>query len=175
MYDDYMNIWNELKHLFETDDGSLPDIFISNLTDQELIAAYEWLSTQCDASDQTTVWSKEKNQDILLNEIRFPARAFCDGQIESFHHWLKGLSINGVTLPELSICLFPNELVIDYRMGAEWNEENVLTLFALLRRLQQIAPQARISQADEGGYKHPNIEFTQALEAYSLSIRNFHL
>jgi hypothetical protein len=167
MYDDCMNIWTEVKHLFEENDGSLPDIFISNLTDQELIAAYEWLSSQCEASDQTTVWSKEKNQDISLSEIPFPARAFCEGQIESFHHPLLGLSMNGVTLPQLCICLFPNELVIDYCMGADWNEEKVLALFTLLKHLQQIAPKAQISQADEGGYKNPNIEFTRTFEAYS--------
>jgi hypothetical protein len=175
MYDGCMNIWTEVKHLFEENDGSLPDIFISNLTDQELIAAYEWLSNQCEASDQTAVWSKEKNQDIFLSEIPFPARAFCDGQIESFHHPLKGFSINGVTLPVICICLFPNELVIDYRMGSEWNEKKVLALFALLKNLRQIAPQAHIFQADEGGYKHPNIEFTQTFEAYSSDTSNFHL
>ena len=161
-----MSPWHEVRHLFERDDGSLPDIFFENLSPEQLVAAYEWLSSQCEVPHHATVWSTEQQQDVPLCEVPFPARAFCQGRIESFRHSLEGLSVGGVALPTLSVCLLLTELSLDYRMGSEWNERKVIALFELLRHLRQIAPQARIVQADEGGYKTPNIEFSRALEAY---------
>ena len=161
-----MNIWNEVKHLFEKDDGSLPDIFISNLTNQELIAIYEWLMSQCEAPQKTTVWSIEKECDVFLHEVPSPASSLCEGRIEYIKHPLEGLSINGILLPLLCIWVFSNEIIIDYRMGNEWSDKKVLALFDLLRCIQQIAPIAPITQADEGDYECKNTEFSQAFKAY---------
>jgi hypothetical protein len=165
-----MSPWQKVKHLFELNDGSLPDIFVENLSSEELVAVYEWLSNLAEIPRRTTVWSTENQQDIPICEVPFPARAFREGRIASFRHLLVGLSVDGVVLPTLSVCLVSNELSLDYRMGSEWNEQKVAALFELLRNLLRLAPQARIVQADEGSFKAPNVAFSLAFEAF---VKNF--
>lgn len=162
-----MHPWPRVKHLFERDDGSLPDIFVENLLPDEIVVVYEWILGQCTIAGHPTLWSLETEQDIPIREVRYPARAYVQRKVESFRHCLAGLFVGKVELPMLSICVESEGISFDYRMGSEWGESEVLALFELLRQLCQLAPHARILQADEGGYSHPNIEFSKALQAYA--------
>lgn len=162
-----MNPWPRVKHLFERDDGSLPDIFVENLSPNETVVVYEWLLSQCTVAGDPTLWSLETKQDVPIREVPYPARAFVQRKVESFRHCLAGLFVGEVELPTLSICLESEGVSFDYRMGSEWDDRKVVALFELLRQLHQLVPNARILQADEGGYLHPNIEFSEALKAYA--------
>lgn len=168
-FDKTMSFWSSVRHLFEQDDGSLPDIFVEALSPDQVIAAYEWLRTRGKPQDDATVWSNEKQADVLIRDVPFPARALCDGRIDGFRHQLIGLSINGVKLPPLTVLVSPNELSFDYRMGAEWDERKLLALFELLRTIRSFAPEARILQAEEGSYDNPSSEFSKAFELYAAS------
>ena len=137
----FINLWLQVRHLFEQDDGSLPDIFIVNISHEQKMVIYEWLIEQCSVSKRDA---------------------------DNFRHRLIGLNYVGVELPEMTVCLAADELSLDYRMGVEWGEKAVTALFELLRQVYQISPQAIIFQADEGKSINPNVEFSQALEVYCL-------
>lgn len=162
-----MNPWPRVKHLFERDDGSLPDIFVENLSPDEIVVVYEWLLSQCTIAGDPTLWSLEAEQDVPIREVPYPARAFVQRKVASFRHCLASLVVGKVELPTLSVCVEPEGVSFDYRMGSEWGEREVLALFELLRQLCQLVPNARILQADEGGYSRPNVEFSEALQAYA--------
>ena len=121
---------------------------------------------QCEISGDPTLWSVEKQQDIPIREVPDVGRAFIQGRVESFRHGLARLSVRGIPLPALTVCLDSDGLSFDYRPGPEWNEQTVEALSDMLRQVLQLAPQAQIKQADEGEYSHPNVEFTEAFEAY---------
>ena len=161
-----MNLWHHVKHLFEKDDGSLPDIYVENLSSEETVAVYEWLMGQCEIAHNPKLWSVEEQLDVPIREVVNPARAFAEGRVETFRHCLAGLRSYGVALPELSVSVEADGLSFDYRMGKHWTERTVLALFELLRQVQRLAPQARIFQADEGGHSCPNVEFSEAFTAY---------
>jgi hypothetical protein len=165
-----MNLWPRVKRLFETDDGSLPDIYVENLSSDEVVAVYEWLMTQCEIAHSPTLWSVERQQNLAIRDIPNPARAFVEGRVETIHHCLVGLYSHGVSLPELSVSVEPDGLSFDYRMGNHWTERTVLALFELLRKMQQRVPQARIFQTDEGGYPRPNFDFSEAFTAYGATV-----
>ena len=161
-----MSLWSEIKHLFEVDEGMLPDIYVENLSDEEIVTAYEWVMGQCIIARAPTLWSKEQEREILIKSIRQPAKEFVAGKVESFRHCLEGLKIDGVVLPELSVCVENGGLSFDYRPGAAWNEEAVLALFSFLRSLKTKVPGARIFQADEGCYSSPSPEFGAVFSSF---------
>lgn len=161
-----MNPWPRVKHLFEPDDGSLPDIFVQGLSSEQVVLVYEWVLSQCAIEGEPTLWSLAVGRDLPIREVAYPARAFARGEVESFRHCLAGLVIATVELPTLSISVESAGVSFDYRMGPEWGEPEVLALFEFLRLLRQLVPNAHVFQADEGGYEHPSPEFSQALQAY---------
>jgi hypothetical protein len=161
-----MWLWPKVKHLFEEDDGSLPDIYVEGITSDQTIALYEWLMEQCEIYGNPTLWSIEKQQDIPIREISGVARAFFQGRVESFRHGLVGISIRGVLLPDLTVSVDLDGMSFDYRKGPAWDEQKVTALFDLLHQIRERVPQANVKQADEGCYLNPNEEFAEALKLY---------
>ena len=135
-----MNPWPRVKHLFERDDGSLPDLFVENLSPDQTVVVYEWLLSQCSIAGNPTVWSFETERDVPVRDVPYPARAFVQSKVESFRHCVTGLFVGEVELPALSVSVESEGLSFDYRMGPDWNEQSVVALFALLRKVQQLAP-----------------------------------
>src|SRR5690554_7191617 len=145
-----MNPWPQVKHLFEVDDGMLPDIYVENLANEEIVSIYEWVMSQCAVAHSPTLWSREQQMDIPIQDVQYPARQFIEGKVDTFRHCLAGLKIEGILLPELSVSVEEGGVSFDYRPGEGWNEETVFALFKFLRALKERVPRARIFQADEG-------------------------
>lgn len=158
--------WPILRHLFEVDDGSLPDIFIKDLSSEQIVAVYEWLRVESSGTGDSTLWRIDLQQDVLVRNVPHPARDFVQGRVDSFRHCLAGLRVGDVELPPLTVSVESGGLSMDYRMGPDWNEQTLRALLELLRRVWAMAPHARILRADEGGHACPDLEFTQALRAY---------
>ena len=161
-----MSPWQRVKHLFEYDDGSLPDIFVKNLSAEDIVVVYEWVMSQCTIIGNPTLWSLEAKSNVAIRELPCPARSLVQGKVEGFHHSLEGLCIGEVELPALAIFVDICGITFDYRMGSEWGEREVLALFEFLRRLRKIVPHASIEQAYEGRDSHPNLEFSETLQTY---------
>jgi len=158
-----MRISAGVRQLFERDDGSLPDIHVCNLTSEQIVLIYEWLMSQCSIARDPTLWNIALDQDVPIRETSQPARAFVSGTVASFRHCLANLSIDGVALPELSVCLEDGGLSFDYRMGPEWGDSEVQALLELFTRIMVLAPNAAISRTDEGVDVIASPEFATAL------------
>ena len=164
-----MNPWSEVHHLFETDDGSLPDIYIENVTEQEKENIYNWVMSLTQPSGNPTVWSIKENMDVPLKEIKNPVKEFIQGNIESYRVALEEFNIDGTTIPQLSICVGTDGIEFDYRMGKEWGNNEVKSLFSFLSSIRNMARKAKIFQAYEGEYESPNREFTESFERYYIA------
>lgn len=161
-----INPWQRMKHLFEIEDGSLPDIYVEDLSNDEIVDLYEWLMTQCEIARNPKLWSIEMQKNVPIRDVSRPAKAFVEGKVETFRHCLAELQINGIELPELSVSLEPNGISFDYRTGTEWTEQTAIALLELLRQMLLRAPRSRIFQTGEGAHEQPNIEFSEAFRAY---------
>jgi hypothetical protein len=148
--------WPQLSDLFETDDGSLPDIFVENLSDDQVRTIYHWIRTlgdiYCEHGDPT-LWDREQQSAVLIKSLDDPAQLVIDGRVEPFRHGLTQFSLSGVRLPQLTVAVSPNEIEFDYRMGSEWGPSQVAALFDFLWTIQQMAPPAKISHSHEGESK----------------------
>ena len=161
-----INIWNKLHHLFEKDDGSLPDIFVENITPEEIVTVYSWVLSLTKPYGEPHLWSLEDNRDIKIADIPNPALYYIQGKSEPFRHGLEEFYFNGVKVPQLTIYIGESSIEFDYRMGKEWDEKKLISLFEFLYEIRKIAPKSKIFQGLEGGYETPNNEFSIIIEEY---------
>jgi hypothetical protein len=161
-----MHLWQMVKDLFETDDGSLPDIFIEGLEANQVIRVIEWLAALAGPLPPVTVWSRKDETELEMDKLENAAFEVISGNIDPFRVNVGGLAIHGIRLPEMTVFIDKNEIAFDYRMGPSWNEVTVMALFDLLAGIKGIAPNAAIFQAFEGYYQNPNNSFRTAFELY---------
>jgi len=146
-------LWGRLHFLFDTDDGSLPDAFVENLTGDQVCTIYKWVRLQSDiycSGGEPTYWDRVDQCDVPIRAVEDPAQLVVDGLVEPFRHGLERLIVFGAVLPQLSICAWPNQIHFDYRMGSEWGPPQLSALFEFLWIIQRMAPDAEITHAHEG-------------------------
>ena len=157
--------WNRLRHLFECDDGSLPEIRIAPLSDEEIVEIYEWVLSiaKLESDNRASAWSIKEQRDIPLKQIDRPAKKFVDGELQPFHHLLSDLKIGGLEIPELGIFVGSQQLSFDYRMGAEWGPSEVDALLVFLKAIHAKAKDARMHHHLELVQNNPNNAFANEL------------
>ena len=146
-------LWAQLRPLFENDDGSLPDIFVSGLTSEQVHKIYCWVRAQSGIFSDTispVAWDRVNNCDIEIQTIADPAGDFLAGRLESFRHGLNLFSFSGVEIPQLTVAIRESGIEFDYRMGAGWGQSQVSALFEFLWAIQRMAPNATITHGFEG-------------------------
>ena len=114
-----MNIWNEVHQLFESDDGSLPDVYVYNLAKEELVEIYSWVLSLTTAPPDTYVWGIKNDKGILIDEIQNPALDYVQGKIQSFRHPLELFKFCDVEIPRLSIFIWESEISFDYTVDQD--------------------------------------------------------
>jgi len=62
-----IEVWHKLRSLFDTNDGSLPDVFIGGFAGERVCAIYAWVISQAGIYDDPTLWSESQNKDIPIN------------------------------------------------------------------------------------------------------------
>ena len=159
-------LWMSLKHLFEEDDGSLPDVYVEPLTNEQVIQIYEWVRSKSAIYGDPLAWSIKEQRDIPIRELLHPAKSFMNGEIESFRHGLADFKFSEVQIPELTIEIGQGAISFDYRMGKAWGPSHLAAFFDFLSEIKRQVPNVRIYQADEGCQESPNVEFENALQLY---------
>lgn len=138
--------WAELHDLFETDDGSLPEIRVDFAAPDALVAGYAVLRARAAriVSEAPTFWSIEA-EERALDSVPNAAELVVSGDAEPFHVVLGGLDVGGVELPDLGVFVTPDQIALDYRMGPAWGPAQLGALFELLRELVRADPAARLT------------------------------
>jgi hypothetical protein len=79
-------LWNDLHDLFDTDDGSLPEIWITNLSADGISTIYDMIRTVAKTlPGQPTFWDKRRDQASLLASVPNAARLVAENLAEPFH------------------------------------------------------------------------------------------
>ncbi len=132
--------WDELLSVFGTNDGSLPDIELNNLSGEEVIRGYAFVRDHsgCISSTGHYYWSIANQCEVPFSYEDNPAEYVVSGKAESFHVCFDGVkSPSGKRVPELGLFVFADSLSFDYRMGAGWNEEALQGLFEMILCLSE--------------------------------------
>jgi hypothetical protein len=127
--------WSKLLKVFGTNDGSLPDIELCNLSGFEVIHGYNFVRNHSSriSSKEPSFWSTSKNCDVPFSYGDSPAELVVSGKAESFHLCFDDIkSPSGKLIPELGLFVFTDSLSFDYRMGPQWNKESIEGLFELI-------------------------------------------
>lgn len=139
-------IWDEIRDFFDTDDGSLPEIRIENLSGDTIVKAYAWIrSNSTLISVDAQFWHVPDQSDKHLDVVPNATALVVAGVAEPFHFLAGGLSFQGTVIPDLGVFIFQDAIFLDYRMGPAWGEREVVALFELLRKITGWDSNATIS------------------------------
>lgn len=131
-----MNFWE----YFATNDGSLPEVEVTYSDSSLVPQAFQYLfdhGAKNVTVDGGYLWIKATQsgkpfsgpQDALL---------VSSGAAEGFHVVLSGLYGTRGQIPDLGVFVFTNSLTLDYRMGAQWGQDQIYSLLELLRQLRDL-------------------------------------
>lgn len=139
-------LWNELRDLFDTDDGSLPEVRVDYRDSSATVSGYALLRTRAArvVSEYPHFWSKTHDANRPLDSVSNAAALVVSGEAEAFHVVLGGIQTRSVTIPDLGVFVFPDQLTLDYRMGPAWGPKELEALFGLLGELASLDPDASL-------------------------------
>lgn len=140
-------LWEELHDLFDTDDGSLPEIRVNYVATTATVVAYERLRRHAGrvVTEEPYFWSKVDRSERELDSVPNAAALVVAGEAEPFHVVFGGIQAQGTTIPDLGVFVFPDQLALDYRMGPAWGSKELVALFELLAQLTALDSKATVS------------------------------
>lgn len=128
----------KLSNYFTSDDGSLPEIEVRFLNGDGVVEGLSHLFA-LGARDVSVggarIWMKDSNASRPFEGAN-DAKLVIEGAAEAFHLVLDDIECNGHVIPALGVFIFPDELVLDYRMGPEWGPDEIHALLVVLSRLR---------------------------------------
>ena len=141
------HIWMQLHDLFDTDDGSLPEIHITYANGKATSAGYGLLRSRAATivSENPTFYSRVHETEQPLDSVSNAAASVVAGEAEAFHVVFGGIAARGTTIPDLGVFVFPDQLALDYRMGPDWGSDELEALFGLLLELTSLDGDAAVS------------------------------
>jgi hypothetical protein len=144
---DSSDVWGNLHDLFDCDDGSLPEIELTNLTGNHIGDVFLYLTNQ--GQDITIngalFWDKITNQSRSITSVDNAASLVVQYLAEPFHMVIGNLKSKKIIIPPLGLFVFQESISLDYRKGSHWNPENIAALLELLCEINRIAPEVQIS------------------------------
>ncbi len=139
------SVWELLHELFETDDGSLPDICIRNVSSEGVVRIWNSLRDHSSGfAGEATLWHDGEGQRLDVNSVENAADLVISGEAEPFHVVLRGVSFEDTSIPDLGVFVFLDEVDLDYRKGPEWSRSGVEALLRLLIMLRGLAPDCEV-------------------------------
>jgi hypothetical protein len=161
-------LWDELHELFDTDDGSLPDVVLYGLQPKSLQSSFDLLRKLAAPLEGQTLWHEEKQAQVPVEDVADAPTLVAAFRIPPFHVRFSGIRIGDVPIPTLGAFTFQEMLALDYRMGEQWNP-TVLGAFArLLGQLKALAPEGHLAAVPGGGdvTEHAEPGFEHAIARY---------
>ncbi|MEM9382642.1 MAG: hypothetical protein AAGB93_22000 [Planctomycetota bacterium] len=148
--------WNQLRHLFERDDGSLPEIELTGLGGAALPDAFAsiWRRGRDATAGGASYFDQGEGRDRPIASAEDAAHAAAlvhRGDAESVHVVVGDLAAGGSSLPDLGVFVHPDGLTLDFRMGPAWGPPQVDALFTLLLRVAESAPDMEVRVPAAGG------------------------
>jgi hypothetical protein len=113
-------VWPELRDLFETDDGSLPEIRVDYSNSAATVDGYAELRAWATrvGTDSPQFWPRTRDAACAVDSAPNAAALVVSGEVDAFHIVLGGLQVGGITILDLGVFVFPSRLALDARVLA---------------------------------------------------------
>lgn len=163
------DLWVELRDLFDTDDGSLPEVVFIDPPRGALQPLFAFLMGRgtVDADRDATLWDPTLEADVPITDVPDAGERVATGNLPSFHVVFNGIEVDGITIPPLGAFFFEDELALDYRMGDEWTPPVLAAFARLLDAMRALAPGVELqARPDGGGAEHADPRLGPALDRY---------
>ena len=160
-------LWEAVHSCFDTDDGSLPAVVLTNLAEPDVAVVYAELCRRSElVSDEAVFWDVAQQCLRRLDDVPNAAELVASGAAEAFHVVLR--VIDGVVLPDLGVQFASGRVALDYRMGREWGPSEVWAFFSLLKELLGVTAAGRLELDEE---RPPNADqFIAAWQTWSRGV-----
>ncbi len=142
----------EILDLFSVDDGGLPEICLQGLTGNEVEEIYQALRQATRFLVGSPVFRhRGEHADKPLDSVPNAARLVVQGEADPFHFLCRGITVDGVPLPDLGVFVLDTAVALDYERGPAWGPSQVAGLFRLVRSLfGRVARPVLAYDADNG-------------------------
>ena len=139
-------LWDALHDLFDRDGGSLAEIHIRYSRSESTATGYAFIRSLSRgySPEGGYFFSINQNRECPVDSVPNAARLVIEGGAQPFHTMMHGVQIRGTTVPDLGVFVTPDELALDYRMGAPWGPAEVEALFRLLGKLTVLDKRAEL-------------------------------
>ena len=99
-------LWDNLHELFDTDDGSFPEIWLTNLTGPQVEAIYSFFRSHGKdvTAGRTMFWDNQLEQDRLIESVENAAALVVQGIANPIYMVMGGLVFNGTSFVYKSSC-----------------------------------------------------------------------
>lgn len=150
----------ELRTLFATEDGLVPDINFNFSGARVVAIAYGHMQRHATALDTADAcyWSKERETSCPIEFGDNPAEFLIRGDCGAFRVVFTGLrSSSGSSIPDLGVFVLDSDhLSLDYRVGPEWSDEAIAGLLDLMEEIASLSANTIVSH--EGNVMDPHGE-----------------
>lgn len=168
----------ELRRIFATYDGSLPDINFDFARARVVAEAYALVQSRATilASEDPCYWSKTERRDCKIQFGDNPAERLLAHDVDPFHVVFGGLkSRSGHAIPDLGIfALAADAFTVDYRMGPEWTDDSITGLLEIMTDLARLAPNTAVSHEGNDFDPHGRILLSAFRQCRELAIHRTH-
>lgn len=130
-------LWNETHHMFDSDDGSFPEICICGLSADQVSDGYLFIREKAQFTVGTPCFFNcETRREMDLSEAENPARLVCEKKANPFHFMTRNIRYEPGCVHELGIFIFDNAIALDYEKGPIWGEREIETLFQIILKIK---------------------------------------
>lgn len=129
-----------LNRYFERDDGSLPEIEVAFVSLAQASEAFHHVLA-CGARDVTCGDSPLRIRGAQAEERRDAAATAAlaaNDVVDPVHVVLGGITIDGVSIPDLGVFVSMDGFTFDYRMGLAWGMQEIHAFISLLQQLRML-------------------------------------
>lgn len=137
--------WREYHEFFDSNDGSLPEVRFTDVSDANLPHLFEHLQHHASTMSPAGFWDPRNQRDVAVADVPNAAALVAAGTVEPFRIMLSGVQVRGTRIPDIGVFVLRGEVALDYQPGAEWNESRFRALLDLICALRTIAPEASVS------------------------------
>jgi hypothetical protein len=111
-------LWTLLHDLFDTDDGTLPELDLPYSSREALAEGYAAIVAKSHSlmPEDATV-ERIDGRTVPVATLKNPAALVAWDQAKGLHVLAAGVTLNGTVLPDLGLSVSSKEITLDYRMG----------------------------------------------------------
>lgn len=138
--------FEDLKPLFEKDDGYFPEIYLAKIPREKVVKIYDLIRAKTRfLVGSPTFFHRVEQKDKGIDSVPNAALEVVSRKAEPFHFLVQGVIFLETRIPDLGIFIFDNGVAIDYQKGKAWGEKEILAFFEFLRQVVDLAGDAEIA------------------------------